>query len=104
MLLQLAKDEFRPWLDYLASTPGIDKKVIVSNNDRMFRILWKCAAAIEKKEVNINETLVYRSAAVEYMAQCPTYTKPYCLQQVIMRLCRISHVILDYLFFPILDL
>ncbi|TMW55065.1 hypothetical protein Poli38472_013827 [Pythium oligandrum] len=83
-LLLVAKNALGPWIDHLSRIPGVDPKLPASFNDRVFRILWKCAAEIDAKAKKSDDdhSLSVRSAALSFMLKCPNYTRIYCLQQV----------------------
>ncbi|GLD99973.1 hypothetical protein PINS_up008701 [Pythium insidiosum] len=82
-VLRISESIMKPWIKHLETIPGVDAKLGVSFCDRVFRVLWKCAAMVEADPSKIDEdSLRYRSLALSFMLQCPSYTTSYCIQQV----------------------
>jgi hypothetical protein len=67
-----------PWIIHLSRIPGVDTKLSASFSDRLFRVLWKCAAAVDAQ----GGSLEYRSLALSFMLKCPNYSNSYFIQQV----------------------
>ncbi|KAF1322392.1 hypothetical protein FI667_g11347, partial [Globisporangium splendens] len=81
VIVSIATSSLRAWIDHLAQIPGADPKLASSFNDRVFRLLWKCATAVETGKVP-HKSLQVRSLALSFMMKCPNYTSLYLIQQV----------------------
>lgn len=82
MITAIAASSLRPWIDHLEKIPGADPKLATSFNDRVFRVLWKSASAIEAAGKTPEKSLRVRSLASAFMMKCPSYTSLYLIQQV----------------------
>jgi len=82
----VAEATLSPWIDHLQTIPGDNSKLVSSFSDRTFRILWKCAAALDsagqKSSEAISAALWFRSPALAFMLKCSNYTSTYYIQQV----------------------
>lgn len=81
-LLRLAENLLSSWILHLQRQ---DAKLASSFSDRLFRILWKIAAAVDTtkaKTDSANAALRCRSVALSFLLKCSNYTSFYYIQQV----------------------
>ncbi|CAI5712629.1 unnamed protein product [Hyaloperonospora brassicae] len=83
---RVAETTLSPWIDRLQVLSDQHSKLASSFSDRTFRVMWKCAAAVDSGDQNAskatNVALLLRSTALTFALRCPKYTSLYFIQQV----------------------
>jgi hypothetical protein len=84
-IYKAAKDTLSRWIRHLDTSSAQDGKLATTLNDRIFRVLWKCASAVEASpqfNSRISESARFRALALSFMANCSTYQPLQIIQQV----------------------
>ena len=78
LVYSIVEKQAMAWIKYLKS---YDKTSAENYYDKFFRLLWKCASLMEKKNL-VQEALQFRTLALKCMKNGRTFDTNYAVQQI----------------------